>query len=723
MQTAIQALALAPVAGVETAVTRPLSFNVSLLDHDEFKLIKAKRRHEVTVTLRILERVHALHREPNFVQAVATLAEGYRHMNGFAASSLLRKYYAYVESGGNWRSLVKGFKAPSKQPDTFADFVRGLIEQNRGSIAAALQQLRDEIWPAGADVPGYGTWQEFFRAQYPHLDVPARFPRVWPNGWSERNLRRYAPTRAEVKLFDGGIGTAHASLPKIVRDTSKLRPMELIVIDDFWLDVMCKFSGDPERGLKPQIAYVGGLMAMCVGTRRHLAKLFGPMVEREVEQSDGTTKTVRSSVKQIDVQALLYTIFRENGLPRDYDVTILCENKTATITPELELMLQTVFGGRIHVRRTSLIDHKTLTNGFTETGGTPWEKGWIESDFHYLWNRFKRVPGYKGSNERLNAPGDHEGKLKLCAKFLAQGDGKLNLPPEIVAELPLPFADEAELALTFDLILDRAERRTKHRFLGFDTITEFRWPNPALPAPEGIDPVEPNSFRSLALLTPQQQMTMVPEERKESTLERWERLVAAHPRDAVSAGALSMFLLTPNKAKWRNHSVSFARNKIPYSYVDDEGLLPPDLAEGTELLAYVDFNAPAVAVVCRLDGTKLGVLRMLGGSTRGVDITDVEATNEARAKRAAIVNRVLARVRSRPLHQAANAQLAADATRRDEIVAAYQAETAQLPATEKLAAAIGEKRVAAEQQAKVSARAQKGVSAQASGDALADLAE
>ncbi len=680
------ALALTPAAGVETQLAQPLSFSVPLIDHDEFNGLKSKRRSEVNVTLRILERIHGLRNEPRFVQAVNTLAQSYRHLHGFSGSRLYAKYTTYVKSGGNWRSIVKGYKAPSHQPNDFQEFVRGLIEQNKGEVAAALEQLRDDIWPSGEAVPGYGTWQEFFRAKYPHLDVPAHFPRIWPQGWSERNLRRYGPTRAEIALFSGGMAAAHGSLPKLIRDTSKLRPMQWIAIDDFQLDVMCKFSGDPARGLKPQIAYVGGLMAKCVGTRKTLACLFGPMVEREEKQADGTVKKVRSYVKQLDVQALLYTLFRENGVPRDYDVTIICENKTATITPAQELMLKTLFGDRIRVHRTSLIEHKTLVNGFVETGGTPWEKGWIESDFNYRWNRLKKLPGYKGSNERLNAPGDHEAKLALSAKFLGQGKGQLNLPPEIITELPLPFLSVEELTTAFNLVNDRAERRVKHKMLGFDTVTEFRWPDPKLPAPAGIDTAGPNNFRALALLAPAQQALMIPDERKECILERWERLTAAHPRSAVSPAALSLFLLTPNKARWRSHAVTFTRAGVGYSYIDDEGQLPPALAEGTELLAYVDFNAPESAVICGLDGATLAVLRMLGGSPRGVDITDTAAVDAARARRAEVVNRVLARVRARPLHQAADAQLATDARTRDQLVAAYQAETAHLPLADKIGA-------------------------------------
>lgn len=689
--TALESLAITPVPEAENTLAAPVRFSVPLPDNDEFSLQKPKWRHEITVTLGLLERVHQLRTKSNgeFVARVKHLAEGYRHLPNMSAGTLLRKYYAYLACGCNWRMLVKGYVAPSKQPPEFVEFVKGLIEQNPRSATTALTKLREELWPSGVvAIPGYGTWMEWFARTWPQLPVPKSFPRRWPVGWHVDNLRKYGPSRAEKKIFTEGIGAAHSYLPSLRRDPSKLRKMEYIVIDDFQLDVMCAFAGDPERGLKPQVAYVGGLMAMCVGTRKHLARLMGPMTDREVLQEDGKPKTVRSYVQAIDVQALLYTLFRDHGLP-DYTVTIICETKTATIPPALELMLMTTFGGRIRVHRTSIIHHKTLENGFIEGGGTPWQKGWIESDFNYLWNQLCDLKGYKGSNERLNAPGDHQDKLKYAAKFLGQGKGAANLPPEIVAEMDLPFMNEAQLEAAVDFVIQRAELRTKHRFLGFETITEFRWPSPALPAPEGIDPAGLNTFRALAVLNREQQHLMIPEERKECILERWERLSAMYPCARLNHAVLALFLLAPNKAVWRNHAVTFARNKTGYSYVDDDGVMT-EVAERTEVLAYIDPNAPATALVTTLDGKQLGILRMLGGSAAGVDITDNEAMAEARARRAAIVNRVLAGVRARPLHQQADAALVAARERNAQITAAWQQATAELPAAERTAIVRGE---------------------------------
>ena len=114
------------------------------------------------------------------------------------------------------------------------------------------------------------------------------------------------------------------------------------------------------------------------------------------------------------------------------------------------------------------------------------------------------------------------------------------------------------------------------------------------------------------------------------------------------------------------------------------------IQERTKLFAYVDFNAPESALITKLDGSPLGILKMLGASPRGVDITDDQAMDEARERRRNLVERVLAQVQARPLHQQKNAELGAAKERNDQIVAAYQRETAAMPVADKIAVARGE---------------------------------
>ncbi|AHF94202.1 hypothetical protein OPIT5_08240 [Opitutaceae bacterium TAV5] len=688
-------------SAAQTGLAAPLRFAVPLIDADEVAMqLKPKARHDLTLTLRILEKVHALRGgQRDFVAQVHALAAGYRHIRGLSATRLLAKYYAFIEAGGNWRVLVKNYKSPSKQPAEFVSFLQGLIEQNHRSVSAAIDKLLEILWPEGAEIPGYGTWQNWFARTYPDQAVPARFPRVYPAGWTRENLRRYAPSRAHRKMFQQGLAAAHAHLPKIIRDTSRLKPMEWIVIDDFQLDCYCAFPGDPELGYKPQVAPVGGILAMDVASRKVLARIIGPLITRKVKQPDGTEKEVRFNVRSVHAQALLYQVFETHGIP-DYPVTIICENKTATILPAVELMLSSISENRIRVHRTSLIEHKTLPNGFVERGGAPWEKGWIESGFNARWNLMGDMKGYKGSNERLNGPANMEAMKEYFLKLVAYGEGvnKLNLPPEVIARLRTPFPFVAEVEKVFDFVTAWQEQRTNHRCLGFDTVREYYWPTPKLPAPGGIDAHGPNSPEALACLTPEQQCQMVPDERKESRLERWERLSAMHMRRAFPASALKIFMLSPVKATWINHAVQFSYEKKPYSYIDDDGVMA-GVPERTDVLAYVDFQVPARALVMHLDGRMLGILRLFGDDPRGVSVTDEEAIREQKARRAIIVHRIMGEIQDRPLHQAANEELAADRAHNDAVVARWKVGTAELTKAERVGAAMGEAAQGAAEQA------------------------
>lgn len=709
----------APLAG-------PLLFSVPLGDTAEFGLLPEKRRIKVQLTLRLLERMHAQRHTGDWIAKTDSLAALYASVRGCSGVRLRDKYSRYLTSGGDWRELVDGYKGPSQQPAEFVSFLKGLIEENHRCMNAALRKLREVIWPAGHAVPGYGTWMEWFLREYPDEPLPPRFPRKYPAGWSPRNLSRFAPSRAEKALFQGGMARAHAFFPKMKRDTSGLRPMELIAIDDFELDVMCAFRGDDKNGA--QLAYVGGLIAIDVATRKKLAWGIGPKLERTETAADGTVKKVRSGITKLGVQGLLYQLFDRHGLPEGYTVTILCENATASISAELELALSTMFSGRVRIERTSMLDNRTLANGFGEHGGAPWEKGWVESDLNYLWNEMGDAKGYKGSNERLNAPGTHAAAARYTQILLGQGKGKLNLPEETVKLLQLPFYGPEEVEQHLALAIARNENRTKHKLLGFDRVLEFF-----------LTPGEaPRPFPEMAALTiaQQQQVTLV--ERMESPAERWSRLSALHTRVPLPPDFLLPLFLTPKKLTWKGTHCTFVHDGTGYTFTDNAGTEMHGVAEGTELLGYFNPASPQLLYVQSLNGSHCGTLTLLGGRPEGVDIRDKEATNMVRAIRAQIVNRSKEIVRER--HTVADAEAGAaflhnqpliaphlgnlpaqtrDALRKTATLAVPKGETAPAP----LSAAIlaGEAQIATR---KAEARAaDRGISASAASNALADLTE
>jgi transposase InsO family protein len=375
-------------------------------------------------------------------------------------------------------------------------------------------------------------------------------PKVWPRGFfpegfSVRNLRRLGPSKGARTLALRGFAAAKKHFPSLRRDPSQLRPLELITIDDFELDALCVFPGDRARGLRPQIGRIAGLLAIDVATRKKLVWGIGQRLEREETAPDGTVRTIRSGIARVDVQLLIHQLFATYGLP-DYQVTLLVENASAAISPELQLCLETLFEGRVKIERTGLVDHKTLTNGFAERGGKPWEKGWIESTFNQLWNTLGGMKGYKGSNQRLNAPGDLDQAIRYTKVLIGQGERAENLPPEAIAQLRLPFMSPDEASAAFAWAVEVNEQRDNHRYIGFRSVVEYRIQADAAPVP----------FAHLALLSTEAQLAAEPVERMETVAERWAAQLAGVTLTPLPSSVLALLLLTPKRVTYRNHAVT-----------------------------------------------------------------------------------------------------------------------------------------------------------------------
>lgn len=722
------------LAAVSSALGRSLSFSVPLADLAEFSALAEKRRIEVQLTLRLLARVHEQLGARSLQGACMTVAASSKHlMRGCAAPSLRRKYEALRDSvedafpEGNWRVLVAGYCGPSKQPKEFVQELKRVAELNHRSIKEAFRQLR-ERWAAGEMIPGQGitqkdgttppgNWMELYERLYPLRPLPKTWPRgFYPTGWSLRNLLRYGPSKGGRMLFQRGMAAAKKHFPSVTRDPSQLRRFELLVMDDFELNCNCVFPGDQEN--KPQIGRVAGLLMKSVATRENLHWVLGQRLLRLEPQADGSTKEVKAGIARIDVQIFLCGFFAKYGLP-DYQVTILCEeDKTAaSISRELELSIEILFGGRVKIERTGILKYRGLKNGFCERGGRPWIKGWIESTFNHLWNVLGAQKGYKGSLERLNAPADLKAKLAYTKVLIGHGEGELNLPPDKIAELRTPFPSIAECEAAFAWAATLSNTRTDHEYIGFGRVTEFL-------LEEGG---EPQPFAHLALLSAAQQTQVKVVERMESSLERAERLAATETYTPVDRAVLSVFLLKPMKLVYKNHAISFrlkngpGASNVGFSYIDRDGTVLRDVQEGTEFLCYFNPQAPEQLHITQPNGSRTGTLYRFGGKRGAVNILDQAALDEAAAIQATLINRTTAENRAR--HAGEDARLGDDLAHNAAIVARHQAETAGLTVGQKIGLAAGESAQRAHEQRKRDAQAARGVPAQSGSKGLADLVQ
>src|SRR5690606_32680026 len=104
-------------------------------------------------------------------------------------------------------------------------------------------------------------------------EIPSICP-GYPDGWGKSNLYAIQPKKAARALATRGFAAAKAHLPSMLRDTSKLLPLQLITIDDFEADHLCFFV-DPTSGQR-YLAKVTGVAAMDVATRRILGLILKP---------------------------------------------------------------------------------------------------------------------------------------------------------------------------------------------------------------------------------------------------------------------------------------------------------------------------------------------------------------------------------------------------------------------------------------------------------------
>ncbi len=703
-----------------------LTFTPPLAHLGEWADLPEKRRTEIRVVLPVLSRIHQLVKndDASLEAACQVVSAASKHlMRGLSPVRLRAKYEAYANGGhrpgdtfkegdsflpGDWRILVAGYVGPSKQPSEFIDEVKRRANLNHLSMAEAFKQLRD-AWANGEAIAGYGdlladgtrgpgTWIDWYRRTWPTQSLPKVFPRRYPVGWSVRNLRRYGPKRGARMLFQRGLAAAKKHFPSVRRDPSALRRFEVLVMDDFELDCNCVFPGDKDN--RPQIGRVAGLLMISAATREKLHWGLGQRLTRLDKQPDGTTKEVKAGISRIDVQLFLHGFFEKYGLP-DYPVTILCEmdKAAASISAELQLSIETLFAGRVRIERTGIFQHKNLANGFCERGGRPWLKGQIESTFAQIWNIMGAQKGYKGNNERINGPGDLEDKIAYTKLLLGhgeenltaaqaavgrkhglaleKGEARLNLPPEKIALLKLPFQTPQELERAFAWACAVSDARTDHAYLGFDKVTEYIVEEGGAPVP----------FTALALLTERQMLQATPVTRMESSVERAERLARTEHYTALDRSALAIFLLTPKRAKFIDSAISFKHDGKGYSFVDAEGSVLAGVQEGTEFLCFLNPAAPDQLHITALDGSRTGTLIRFGGKRGAVPFGDKVAGAQVAALQATLINRTIAE--NRMLHADQERENAEAKIDNAAIVAAHKAETITLPIAQKIGLAAG----------------------------------
>jgi len=610
---AVQQLPATTEAAPAILIPKHVAPVIPLRDYDRWQRLSVAQKSRVA---RLLEIFAEMEVAP---EGIVAASNRLALLNGMSGSQLRTLRSNFKHAG--WTALAKIYRGPEKLPEEFVAFVKAEMLRNKKGTRAVIQDLRD-AWAQGGRVPGYGDWREWYAVRYPERDIPERFPRVYPEGWSESNLYDKQPTRPQRAIARQGFAAAKRYLPHVVRDTARLRPLELITIDDFELDFLIRAFNPVRR--QWEISRCAGLLAIDVATRRKLAVALVPRfrltrrerdlaeahiaahAEIEGEADAAEVRRTRIGITRRDVQSLLHAVFSTFGRPAEYGCTILCENASAAITADFEDALEALLG--VQVARTGLLAEKTLRNGFVQGGGRPWEKGWIESLFRTAFNRAGALPGQKGSSYQ-EKPADAEAKVAYAMKLFE------SLPAAAVEKLQVPFLTIEEALEGLNAIFARIERRTDHKMIGFEERFLYRLPDGSAEVDE----------RSLALLPQDEVLRCKPIPYAESPVERWQRLMSATRLEQIPESLLACLLLVPKRCKLKDHRITFTLpGRGGFTFADSESPVMK-LEDGMELLGYLDPHRQHTLFVTDLKGRYLGMVRRRGAP---VDITNPEAIAE-----------------------------------------------------------------------------------------------
>lgn len=457
---------------------------------------------------------------------------------GFARNNIQRFFYLWLRGNKeippkDWRLCVDRARAGAlwwRQtsgdhglPAEFLDVVRELWASNKRSFTQAHAQLQ-RWWETGyrrdalgrlqrQPIPGYGYWEDWYRAQYPGHILPARAP--WPmEGWSLENLRRRLHLSKATKLaVRQGIATARSATPFILRTREGARPLELVYFDDVKVDFRVI---DPVTG---QVCDLWLLVAMDYATGCILGFWMRPAKSRE----DGTQEHLRLS----DMKAFAGWLLERFGLPRGYVVTWKVENGTATFSDAVAAALGQLLGERLVISYGSMVTGKSGAGLKERSVGNSRAKAHLEASFNLLHNVAADLPGQTGRRWDVR-PADLAAREKLATEQWATISAQA---PEVMSQARLGLLMLNEARDHLRRVFHEMNSRTNHSMEGFEDL--WQWAGPADGLWKGREEFvkeNPTEFRTRI--------------RKESPYERLARLAKAIVFDQVPGAAMAHFYET-----------------------------------------------------------------------------------------------------------------------------------------------------------------------------------
>ncbi len=518
----------------------------------------------------------------------------------------------------NWNNGNKA--AISGNPEFIGYVVNMVGESTRPDTVQAIYQRMKDDWFEGRPVPGVGDKYSWAAERGRAVPMgPLRRNRDMPVGLSYSNIWRIVSEEigrrksAARMLTQRGEFAAHDHWgDQLLRDRSKLMPLQMITFDDVIFDIKVWMYVNG----KPQIVRPAALFALDVGTGTILSKGVAPAYMRESD-GDGGQAGSRRGLQQADMRMLVLSILESYGLPQDWQMNLLLENAAASLSGEDKLAFERTFGGQIRIETTGRIRSSLLKSGFVEQGGMPWMKGWIEAFFRLLHTRINHLPATIGRRYDLTRGevGDEkkaDSQIHYVLRTLQEAVEKGIDPKELdLSSIMLSYDQFEEL---LDQFVTRLNWRTQHNLQGFQRVPEAEY----MPG-EWMRLDDPRAGQLVSYST-----EIV--ERMEAPLERMTRLARGHRFTHPHPAEMRMLYMDRRTITIRSEQIRLSLRDIS---PDDQ--IFRDIANAAWLREY-NGREKAVMVHVSPDGSQVHCFdareqHYLGSvaNVRRVDITDDHA--------------------------------------------------------------------------------------------------
>ncbi len=434
-------------------------------------------------------------------------------------------------------------------------------------------------------IPGFGFWQEWFRAEFPGVRLPAEAPKLpggsYSNITTQINAANLFPKIVRAIVHEGD-AAAREFAPHVRFDRNSagadggpLRFLEMIEFDD----VRCDFLVLDEKS--GQACDLWLLIARDRGTGMLLGFGLRPARSRE----DGT----QEHLKLRDMKQLGGWLLERYGLP-PYRSLWRLERGTATLPPAIQKAMREMFDGMVDISYTGMTGGKSVT-GYEQRGiGNSTAKGSLESQNRLQHTMTSCLPAQIG-RDYGRRPADIKARADEAEDIW---ESVQHLPEHLRNQAGYPVLTINDARAHLLRVFGLQNTRTEHDLQGFADVVEWYEPTEGRWLSQAVFAGQPNvKFRK----------------RKESPMERCARLVAPYRQSwsNVSPEIVRALYVHTIRDVWvqDNGLVRFRCEGREFEFKPGPGWEPQ--VPGAKLLAYFHPDEPRFLYLTSGKGELVGV--------------------------------------------------------------------------------------------------------------------